>query len=141
MDIRAGDFIPKRRYRITQEKIKAYAEASGDFNPIHVDPSYASRTPFRGTIAHGLMAVGYLSQMMMHWVGNDWARNGTLSVAFLKPVRPDDEIIVSGRVISTEGHTVICEVSCDKDDGTGIIRGEAKLRLRSSWGGNADGTA
>jgi len=44
-------------YEITQERIDAFAEASGDHQWIHVDPERAKDTPFGGTIAHGLLTL------------------------------------------------------------------------------------
>jgi len=44
-------------YEVTQERIDAFAEASGDHQWIHVDPERASETPFGGTIAHGLFTL------------------------------------------------------------------------------------
>ena len=44
-------------YEVTQERIDAFAEASGDHQWIHVDPDRARETPFGGTIAHGLLTL------------------------------------------------------------------------------------
>ncbi len=49
---------------LTQEKINRYARAGGDGNPLHTDPEFAARTQFGGTIAHGLLVLSYLSEMM-----------------------------------------------------------------------------
>ncbi len=48
---------------LTQERINAYADASGDHNPIHVDAAFARGTPFGGTIAHGFLSLSMLSRM------------------------------------------------------------------------------
>lgn len=42
---------------VTQGAINKFAEATGDFNPLHVDPEFAAKTPFGGTIAHGYYAL------------------------------------------------------------------------------------
>ena len=60
----SGGEVPAVVRSITQEKIQRYAEASGDFNPIHVDEEYARRSPFGGTIAHGMLALAYISSMI-----------------------------------------------------------------------------
>ncbi len=44
-------------YEVTQERIDAFADATGDRQWIHVDPARAKDTPFGGTIAHGLMTL------------------------------------------------------------------------------------
>jgi len=49
---------------VTQQRIDAYADASGDHNPIHVDPEFARATPFGGTIAHGMLVLALIGEMM-----------------------------------------------------------------------------
>ena len=49
---------------LTQEMLNAYAEASGDFNPIHTDEAFAKTTPMGGTIAHGMLVLSFISEMM-----------------------------------------------------------------------------
>ena len=67
--VAVGDIIPPIRKKVNQKIIDAYAEASGDYNPIHVDPEFAKDTIFKGTIAHGLLTLSYISQMMVKWAG------------------------------------------------------------------------
>ncbi len=59
--------------KITQEKINRYAEAGGDGNPLHTDPEFAARTMFGGTIAHGMLVLAYLSEMLTAAFGPAWA--------------------------------------------------------------------
>ena len=49
---------------ITQDRVNMFAEATGDFQFIHVDPERAQLTPFGGTIAHGFLTLSLLSQML-----------------------------------------------------------------------------
>lgn len=60
-DIHPGDSLPSVIKHITQREINLYAEASGDFNPIHIDESFAAQTPLGGTIAHGMLILAYVS--------------------------------------------------------------------------------
>ena len=62
--IEEGESLPQVLKHISQEKINRYAEASGDFNPIHVDENFAKKTPLGGTIAHGMLILAYISQIM-----------------------------------------------------------------------------
>jgi len=84
--------VPPLSRRITQEGIRRYAEASGDYNPIHVDEEYARATPFGGTIAHGMLVLAYLSEMMAGAFGHDWLAGGRLKVRFRAPARPGDTL-------------------------------------------------
>jgi 3-hydroxybutyryl-CoA dehydratase len=78
--------------RVTQERIQGYAEVSGDYNPLHVDEEYARTTPFGGTIAHGMLVLAYLSEMMAAAFGHDWLAGGRLKVRFRAPARPGDTL-------------------------------------------------
>ncbi len=49
---------------LSQAMIDAYAEASGDHNPIHIDPDFARSTPLGGTIAHGMLVLATIAEMM-----------------------------------------------------------------------------
>ena len=61
---------------ITQEKINRYALSGGDGNPLHTDPEFAARTMFGGTIAHGMLILAYLSEMMTAAFGQAWLSGG-----------------------------------------------------------------
>ncbi len=63
-DIHQGDNLPSVVKHITQKDINLYAEASGDFNPIHIDETFAAQTPLGGTIAHGMLVLAYVSEML-----------------------------------------------------------------------------
>jgi 3-hydroxybutyryl-CoA dehydratase len=84
--------VPSLSRRVTQEGIRRYAEASGDYNPIHVDEEYARATPFGGTIAHGMLVLAYLSEMMAAAFGHDWLAGGRLKARFRAPARPGDTL-------------------------------------------------
>src|SRR6266542_3225267 len=83
---------------ITQEKINRYADASGDHNPLHIDPEFAMRTQFGGTVAHGMLVLAYISEMMTGAFGKWWDAAG-LKVRFRGPARPGDTVTTSGRVL------------------------------------------
>jgi len=87
-----GDKLPELVKEVTQESINLYADATGDFNPIHVDDEFAKTTPFKGTIAHGFFIFAYLSELMTKQFGKKWISGGATDVRFKKPVRPGDTI-------------------------------------------------
>jgi len=62
-----GDEMTPLSRLITQEHINAYAEASGDSNPIHVDAAFARSAGLPGTIAHGLLEMGILAEAVARW--------------------------------------------------------------------------
>ena len=128
-----GMNLPDIKRVITQENINLYAEASRDFNPIHIDEAFAKKTPLGGTIAHGMLILAYVSQMMSAAFGQSWLAGGKLSVRFKTPARPGDTITVSGRISrveKNEGQTSIrCDVLCQNQNGESVITGETNLRV------------
>ena len=128
-----GESLPQLVKNVTQEKINLYAQASGDFNPIHVDDDFARKSPLGGTVAHGMLILSYLSQMMTIAFGQSWLSGSRLNVRFKEPARPGDVITVSGNIrkIEQEGSEtrVNCNVLCQNQRGEVVITGESSLRL------------
>ena len=91
---------------LTQERINRYADASGDHNPIHVDEAFARATPLGGTIAHGMLVLASISEMMAASLGEDWLRYGKLRVRFKGPTRSGDMITASAQEHATGGYVV-----------------------------------
>jgi len=131
--INIGDEIPPVSKTITQEKINRYADASGDYNPIHVDPEFAKNTMFKGTIGHGMMTLAYLSEMMTNWLGEGWICGGSMEVTFFAPTRPGKEYIAKGKVIDKRveagNKTVVCEIWCEDKEGNKVVGGRASGRV------------
>jgi 3-hydroxybutyryl-CoA dehydratase len=132
--LQAGTELPERHKRIAQENIKLYAEASRDFNPIHIDEGFARRTPAGGTIAHGMLILAYLSQAMTDFFGKHWLSGGKLSIRFKAPARPGDLIKICGKVSKVEKaadhYSVFCDVLCQNQRGEAVITGEARVRAQ-----------
>jgi 3-hydroxybutyryl-CoA dehydratase len=97
-----GDRLLELVKEISQESINAYAEATNDFNPIHVDESFAKGTAFKGTIAHGFYIFGFVSELMTRYFGKRWTNGGHVDVRFKKPVRPGDTVTVKAIVAGRE---------------------------------------
>jgi 3-hydroxybutyryl-CoA dehydratase len=97
-DVAAGDVLPVLKRTVTQEMIDAYARASGDFNPIHVDPEYSRTGPFGRTIAHGMMTLAFVGQVLNEWSDGSFDASGEIDIAFIGPVFTGDTVEVSGIV-------------------------------------------
>lgn len=138
-DIHQGDSLPQVVKHITQRDIDRYAEASGDFNPIHVDEAFATQTPLGGTIAHGMLILAYMSGMMTEAFGNNWLEGGKLSVRFKTPARPQDTITTSGKIDSIEYKEGVPYVNCIFEScnqkGETVISGGAVVKLGQYSGG------
>ncbi len=122
------------RREISQENINLYAEASKDFNPIHIDEEFAKNTPLGGTIAHGMLILAYASQMMASNFGRDWLTTGKLNVRFKNPAHPGDTVTISGRVrklhTQDERTSVKCDFLCQNQSGDTVVSGDASLSLQ-----------
>lgn len=129
-----GDKLPELTKHITQKHIELYAEASKDFNPIHIDPEYAKKTALGGTIAHGMLSLSYISELMCSVFNESWITNGSLDVRFKTPARPGDTIIVQGsikKIEIQETYTLIrCDVLCSNQNNETIVTGETEVRLQ-----------
>ena len=133
-DIHQGDSLPSLVKHLTQQKINLYAEASGDYNPIHIDEAFAAKTPLGGTIAHGMLILAYASEMMTKAFAQSWLEGGKLSVRFKAPARPQDTITTSGKVDSIEDKEGIphvnCSLECRNQNGDVVITGGAIVKLQ-----------
>jgi len=134
-EIQQGKALSPVVKHITQEKINLYAEASGDFNPIHVDESFAAKTPFGGTIAHGMLNLAYVSEMMTSAFGRSWVSGGKLRAKFKESARPGDTLTITGKIDCIEQKSDVsyanCSFECRNQRGETIVAGEATVRLSS----------
>jgi len=129
--VAVGDSIALLARTVTQEQIDAYAEASGDHNPIHVDPEFAVSVGLPGAIAHGLLEMGILADAVAAWAGGN-ANLLSLSCRFSKPLLAGDTIICTGTVIAIDDAEGIAtlEVGASSDRGDRVLtNGRATVRL------------
>lgn len=128
-----GTNLPTVSRTITQEQLNAYAEASGDHNPIHLDPTFAATTQFGGIIAHGMLTLAFVSEMMTAAFGRDWLASGSLKVRFKGAAYLGDELETWGTVTKRESvgsHILVtCSVGLKKHkDGQALISGIATVK-------------
>ncbi len=132
VELKEGASLPIIKKNIVQDNIDRYAKASGDFNPIHIDADYARKTPLGGTVAHGMLILAYISQMMTDAFGRDWLSGGRLNVRFRAPARPGDVITISGtirRIEKSDGLQMIdCDVLCSNQNNEPVITGDARVK-------------
>jgi len=129
--VRVGDELAPLTRNVAQAQIDAYAEASGDFNPIHVDVDFARSVGLPGTIAHGLLEMGILAEALSRWAGSA-DRLQSLEVRFSKPLVSGDTITCTGRVVAVdeaEGVATL-DVEAFSDRGERVLtNGRAVVRL------------
>lgn len=88
-----------------REDFKAYADASGDDNPIHQDEEYARNTGAPSVFAMGMLPAGYLAHAVSDWFGGPQHLR-RFKVRFTTRSWPGDEIVCTGKVDSIEGNLV-----------------------------------
>jgi 3-hydroxybutyryl-CoA dehydratase len=116
---------------LPQSRIDAYADASGDHNPIHIDPAFAAATPFGGTIAHGMLVLALIGEMMHGAHGPAWIETGKLKVRFKAPTRPGDAVTASATETKRAGGVAEYAVQCANQAGEVLIEGRASVRVAS----------
>jgi acyl dehydratase len=133
-DLDVGQELPARTRLVTREDVRAYAEASGDHNPLHQDDEVAHAAGFPRVVAHGMYTMGTLASWLAEWAG-DPAALVRLQVNFRAPVLVEETIACGGRVrsLDPETRTALLEVwvTLERDGATEwpIRRSEAEVRL------------
>jgi 3-hydroxybutyryl-CoA dehydratase len=127
--MKEGDQIPE--FRVTPDKYlpHRYAGASGDFNPIHIDPEFATQVGLPRNILHGLYSMAQVARANAAVSGGDPRKLKRLSVQFRGMGLPETEMVVTGTVKEIrDGRAVIDTVA--EQDGNRIIRNaEAEVEL------------
>jgi 3-hydroxybutyryl-CoA dehydratase len=135
-----GETIGPRTVEVTAARVRAYAAASGDFNPIHVDPAFAATTDFGTPIAHGMLLLAYLARVLGARFGRAWAATGTLDARFRAPALVGATITVRGEVHAATSEAggmqhVECRLSCEDAQGQTLVTATAVVSMRA---GGAD---
>jgi 3-hydroxybutyryl-CoA dehydratase len=112
---------------LDQERINAYADASHDHNPIHVDATFAATTPFGGTIAHGMLVLALIGEMMHATHEQRWIETGKLKVRFKSPTRPGAAVTASATFVRQSAGLLEYTVQCADGTGETLIEGRASV--------------
>lgn len=130
----AGDgpnLLPVVIKTITQDQLNAYAEVSGDRNPLHLDARFAATTQFGGIIAHGMLTLAFISEMMSAEFQISWLESGALRVRFKGAAYVGDTVETSGQIEKEEaqpgGDCLTCVVRASNLIGQELVNGTAKL--------------
>ncbi|WP_298123190.1 MaoC family dehydratase [Brevundimonas sp.] len=115
---------------VTEARIGQFAEASDDFNPLHVDEAFAAKTAYRGRIAHGLLSASFGSAvvgMILPGAGSIFLSQTT---AFHRPVRIGDVVIARVTVAAIDMESARVILRCEGlVDGDLVLDGEATVRV------------
>lgn len=115
--LQEGDALVERTFTVTRADLVAYADASGDHNPIHQDEEVARSVGLPGVIAHGMYTLALVGRAVAEWT--DGAEVVELGAKFTSPVVvPADggaEVVVRGTVktVADGLATLALEVTCE----------------------------
>src|SRR5688572_19591844 len=96
-EVRVGLELPSLlKEPVSRQRLAAYTEASGDFSPHHLDPDVARAQGLDDVVAHGMLSMGYLGQLVSDWAGADRVRR--VRARFAALVNLGDVLICRGVV-------------------------------------------
>jgi acyl dehydratase len=126
-DLRPGDSLPE--LRVTPDKYlpHRYAGASGDFNPIHIDPEFAKAVGLPRNILHGLWTMAQVARAHTEAAGDPRALK-RLEVQFRGLGMPEEEITVKATVSEASDGRVVTEAVAEQS-GKQIVRNASAVLL------------
>lgn len=118
-------------HALTQEDVRRFAELTGDFNPMHVDPAFARRTSFGRPIVHGMLSASFISTMIGMLLPGPGALWVSQTLEFLQPAYVGDTLTVTATVArkSTATRLLVLQVTVANQFGHELLRGEATVRM------------
>ncbi len=117
-------------HKVTDKMVRQFAEMSGDYNPIHLDDEYASKTIFKKRIAHGMILGALVSRYLNETIGSGGIYLAQ-TLKFSKPVYIDDEITFELEVLKlhkSRGFGVVGTVARNQE-GEIVMKGEATIMM------------
>ena len=111
---------------VTETDIYLYAGITGDFNPAHVNESYAKNTFFKTRIAHGMLTAGFISAIIANLLPGPGTIYLKQDLSFLAPVRIGDTITARVEILelNSEKNRVRLKTTCSNQDGVMVLAGE-----------------
>jgi len=115
---------------VTEARIGLFAEASDDFNPVHMDEAFAAKTAYRGRIAHGLLSASFGSAVVGTILPGAGAIYLSQTLAFHRPVRIGDVVTARVTVSAIDAESARVTLRCAGYVGEDLIMdGEAVVRV------------
>lgn len=118
--MKPGDPLPAFVWEVTREQINAYASASGDLNPIHLDDRVARSVGLPGVIAHGMLGMAQLANAVVAYAG-DHRRLRRLKCRFAGLIQPGDRVTFTGVVTAVEAGVARLEMSAENQRGERVL--------------------
>jgi acyl dehydratase len=132
MKFKVGDSAEITR-TIEQADTDAFADVTGDHNPVHVDETFAQQTRFGRRIAHGMLTASLISSVLANKLPGEGSVYLGQTLQFVAPVFPGDEVTtrVTVKEVREDKPILKLETICVNQRGETVIRGEASVLLPS----------
>ena len=119
---------------ISESMVEEFAKLSGDYNPHHIDESYAKKTSFKKRICHGMLLASFFSKLTGMYLPGKGSLYLSQSLNFIAPAFIDDEVTVEGEIVKISHSTGIVTVKTKitKENTTQLITGSAKIIILES---------
>ena len=133
MTFKIGDSASTTR-KITDAEVRAFAEISGDCNPVHLDDEFAKQTIFGRRIAHGMLTASLISAVLANQLPGQGSIYLRQEIQFVAPVFIDDEITATVIVTGIREDKPIMKLStvCVNQRGEKVLKGEATILVSAS---------
>ncbi len=130
MTVETGTELPTHTQKVELFNSVQYAGASGDYNPLHYDPSFAENvSPTGGVIAHGMYSMGLASRVLTGWAGGP-EKVAAIEVRFTKPWPMGTSATFGGTVTDvSDGVATVQLWGRRDDDDVDILKGTARVTL------------
>jgi len=126
MDLFVGQ-TATRSITVTSDHVETFAKLSGDYNPLHFDESFASKTKFKKLVAQGGLTTGLLHAL----VAMDMPGPGTVFLSqnwkFTAPVFIGDTITAEAKILKLHESKPVTrlQISVTRQDGETVLEGDA----------------
>ncbi len=130
MNLKVGDKFSTSK-QITDSVVRAFAELSGDYNPIHLDEEFAKTTRFGRRIAHGMISGALISAVLGYELSERRVVFLNQTMKFVAPVFIDETVTATATVknIRADKPIVTLETVCSRQNGETVVEGEAVLMI------------
>lgn len=117
---------------VTGGDIEAFAELSGDDNPVHLDADFAAKSPFKTRIAHGMLTASFISTILGTKLPGYGCIYLSQTLRFKAPVKIGDKVVAQARITSLDRDKRRAGLDCSVSvAGKVVLEGEALVLVPS----------
>lgn len=120
--------------QIDESKINEFAKISGDYNPLHIDKNYATKTQFGKVVCHGMLLASFFSRLVGMYMPGKNSLYFSQTLNFQMPCFVGDEITIEGEIIDKSESTriITMKTTVNNHNGECLVDGIAKVIIREN---------